>query len=145
MAAILSRGRWAKGGSNQPQLPHVHQLLQGSRWPFQIGSGKWKWIGNHYMCDWKLWQRSRLRCPISKIRMILMMDAKIWMVSLIIMFAVPPICAQDAIFKMSSMSPVWVVIMSTLLSMVAQSLPSWQPLVPQVMTKLASWWLLCFS
>ena len=50
-------------------------------------------------------QRSRLRHPISKIRMILLMDAKIWIISLIIMFAVHPICAQDAIFKMSSVSP----------------------------------------
>ena len=43
---------------------------------------------------------------ISKIRMILLMDAKIWMVSLIIMFAVRPICTRDAIFKISSVSPV---------------------------------------
>ena len=50
-------------------------------------------------------QRSRLRRPISKICMILLMDAKIWMVSLIIVFVVHPICTQDAIFKMSSMSP----------------------------------------
>ena len=34
------------------------------------------------------------------------MDSKIWMVSLIIMFAVRPIWAQDAIFKMSRVSPV---------------------------------------
>ena len=33
------------------------------------------------------------------------MDAKIWMTSLIIMFAVRPICVQDSIFKMSSESP----------------------------------------
>ena len=33
------------------------------------------------------------------------MDVKIWMVSLIIMFAVHPICTQDAIFKKSSVSP----------------------------------------
>ena len=45
------------------------------------------------------YQRSRLRCPISKISMILPMEAKIWMASLIIMFAVRPICTQDAIFK----------------------------------------------
>ena len=50
-------------------------------------------------------QHSRLRRPISKIRMILLMDTKIWIVSLIIMFAVRPICTQDAIFKMSSVSP----------------------------------------
>ena len=50
-------------------------------------------------------QRSRLRRPISKIRMILLMDAKIWMTSLIIMFAMHPICVQDSIFKMSSESP----------------------------------------
>ena len=50
-------------------------------------------------------QRSRLRRPISKIRLILPMDAKIWMVPLIIMFTVRPICAQDTIFKMSSVSP----------------------------------------
>ena len=43
---------------------------------------------------------------ISKIRMILLMDSKIWMVSLIIMFAVRPICTRDAIFKISSVSPV---------------------------------------
>ena len=35
------------------------------------------------------------------------MDAKIWMISLIIMFAVRPICVQDSIFKMSGASPVW--------------------------------------
>ena len=40
------------------------------------------------------------------------MDTKIWMVSLIIMFAVRPICAQDAIFKMSSVSPGWLIIYS---------------------------------
>ena len=34
------------------------------------------------------------------------MDAKTWMTSLIIMFAVRPICVQDSIFKMSSESPV---------------------------------------
>ena len=44
-------------------------------------------------------QRSRLRRPISKIRMILLMDAKTWMTSLIIMFAVRHICVQDSIFK----------------------------------------------
>ena len=38
-------------------------------------------------------------------RMILLMDAKIWMLSLIIMFAVHLICAKDTIFKMSSVSP----------------------------------------
>ena len=32
-------------------------------------------------------------------------DAKIWIVSLMIMFAVRPVWAQDAIFKMSSVSP----------------------------------------
>ena len=53
-----------------------------------------------------LHQRSRLRRPISKIRMILLMDAKTRMTSLIIMFAVRPICVQDSIFKMSSESPV---------------------------------------
>ena len=51
-------------------------------------------------------QRSRLRRPISKIRMVLLMDAKIWMTSLIIMFAVRPTCVQDSLFKMSSESPV---------------------------------------
>ena len=51
-------------------------------------------------------QRSRFRRPISKIRMILLMDAKTWMTSLIIMFAVRPICHQDSTFKMSSESPV---------------------------------------
>ena len=50
----------------------------------------------------------RLHCPISKICTILLMNPKTWMVSLIIMFAVSPICAQDAIFKMSSVSPVHV-------------------------------------
>ena len=50
-------------------------------------------------------QHSRLRRPISKIRMILLMDTNIWIISLKIMFAVRPICAQDAIFKMSSVSP----------------------------------------
>ena len=38
-------------------------------------------------------QHSRLRRPISKIRMILLMEAKIWMTSLIIMFAQHPIYA----------------------------------------------------
>ena len=38
-------------------------------------------------------------CDYAVIR-ILLMDAKIWMVSLMIMFAVRPICTQDAIFKM---------------------------------------------
>ena len=52
-------------------------------------------------------QRSRLRRPISKIRMVLLMDAKIWMTSLIIMFAVRPTCVQDSLFKMSSESPVY--------------------------------------
>ena len=52
-----------------------------------------------------IYQRSRLRRPISKIRMILLMDAKISIVTKIIMFAVRPICTQDAIFKMSSVSP----------------------------------------
>ena len=56
--------------------------------------------------EWKLHQRSRLRRPISKIRMILLMDAKTWMTSLIIMFAVRPICVQDSICKISSESPV---------------------------------------
>ena len=51
-------------------------------------------------------QRSRLRRPISKISMILLIDAKTWMTSLIIMFAVRSICVQDSIFKMSSESPV---------------------------------------
>ena len=41
----------------------------------------------------------------SKISMILLMDAKTWMTSLIIMFAVRAICVQDSIFKMSSESP----------------------------------------
>ena len=50
-------------------------------------------------------QRSRLHRPISKIRMIWQMDAKTWMTSLIIMFAVRPICVQDSIFKTSSESP----------------------------------------
>ena len=50
-------------------------------------------------------QRSRLRRPISKICMILLMDTKIWMTSLIIMFVVRPICVQHSIFKMSSESP----------------------------------------
>ena len=50
-------------------------------------------------------QRSGLRRPISKIRMILLMDAKIWMISLIIIFAVHPTCVQDSIFKMSCESP----------------------------------------
>ena len=50
-------------------------------------------------------QRSRLCRPISKIRLILLMDAKTWMTSLIIMFALCPICVQDYIFKMSSESP----------------------------------------
>ena len=50
-------------------------------------------------------QRWRLRRPISEIRMILLMGAKTWMTSLIIMFAVRPICVQDSIFKMSSESP----------------------------------------
>ena len=39
------------------------------------------------------------------IYMFLLMDAKILMISLIIMFAVHSICIQDSIFKMSSMSP----------------------------------------
>ena len=52
-----------------------------------------------------IYQRSRLRRPISKIRMVLLMDAKIWMTSLIIMFAVRPTCVQDSLFKMSSESP----------------------------------------
>ena len=52
-----------------------------------------------------IYQRSRLRRPISKIRMILLMDAKISIVTKIIMFAVRPMCTQDAIFKMSSVSP----------------------------------------
>ena len=56
------------------------------------------------------WQRSWLRRPISKICMILLMDAKIWMTSLIIMFAVRPICVQDSIFKMCSESPAWSVL-----------------------------------
>ena len=47
----------------------------------------------------------RLRRPISKICMVLLMDAKIWMTSLIIMFAVRPTCVQDSLFKMSSESP----------------------------------------
>ena len=37
--------------------------------------------------------------------MVLLMDAKIWMTSLIIMFAVRPTCVQDSLFKMSSESP----------------------------------------
>ena len=53
-------------------------------------------------------QRSRLRRPISKIRMVLLMDAKIWMTSLISMFAVRPTCVQDSLFKMSSESPAFV-------------------------------------
>ena len=58
------------------------------------------------VCSTRIYiQRSRLRRPISKIRMILLMDAKTWMTSLIIMFAVRPICLQDSIFKMSSESP----------------------------------------
>ena len=36
---------------------------------------------------------------------VLPMDTKIWMISLILMFAVRPICVQDSIFKMSSTSP----------------------------------------
>ena len=55
-----------------------------------------------------LYQRSLLRRPISKIRMILLMDTKIWMTYLIIMFAVCPICVQDSIFIMSSESPEYV-------------------------------------
>ena len=49
-------------------------------------------------------QRSRLCRPNSKIRMILLMEAKIWLTCLIIMFTVHPICVQDSIFKMSSPS-----------------------------------------
>ena len=56
---------------------------------------------------WQAYQRLRLRHPISKIRTNLLMDAKIWMTSLIIMFAVRPICVQDSIFKMSSESPAY--------------------------------------
>ena len=56
------------------------------------------------LCGESTGQRSRLRRPISKIRMILLMDAKTSMISLIIMFAVHPICVQDSIFKMSSES-----------------------------------------
>ena len=44
------------------------------------------------------------------------MDAKTWMLYLIIMFAVRPICVQDSTFKMSSASPVniknWITWMS---------------------------------
>ena len=62
-------------------------------------------------------QRSRLRRPISKIRIILLMDAKIWMASLIIMFAVRPICVQDSIFKMSSESPEhWCILINSFVS-----------------------------
>ena len=53
----------------------------------------------------KTLQRWRLRRPISNIRMVLLMDSKIWMTSLIIMFAVRPTCVQDSLFKMSSKSP----------------------------------------
>ena len=65
-----------------------------------VPSGLWGQHGAHLGH-----QRSRLSRPISKIRMILLMDAKIWMTSLIIMFAVRAICIQDSIFKMSSESP----------------------------------------
>ena len=58
-------------------------------------------------------QRSRLRRPISKIRMVLPRDAIIWMTSLMIMFAVRPTCVQDSLFKMSSESPVLVHYMET--------------------------------
>ena len=50
-------------------------------------------------------QQWRQCCPISKICMFLLMDAKISMISLIIVFAMHPICFQDFIFKMSSTSP----------------------------------------
>ena len=33
------------------------------------------------------------------------MNAKIWKISSMIMFAVCPICVQDSIYKLSSMSP----------------------------------------
>ena len=66
-------------------------------------------LGQHWFRSWPntSWhqQRSRLRRLISKIRTILLMDAKIWMTSLIIIFAVRPICNQDSIFIMSSESP----------------------------------------
>ena len=62
-------------------------------------------VSNICLLVWNTSQHSRLHCPISKIRMILLMGTKIWMTSLIIMFAVRPICIQDSIFKMSSESP----------------------------------------
>ena len=43
--------------------------------------------------------------PSAKYAWFLLMDAKTRMASLIIMFAVRPICVQDSIFKMSSESP----------------------------------------
>ena len=68
-------------------------------WSFGSGDTQVEW-----QYRW-LSQRSRLRRPISKICRILLMDAKMWMVPLIIIFAVCSICTQDAIFKMSSVSP----------------------------------------
>ena len=88
---------WANGKSEQCQAPCDIKV-------WGIGCGL------RYQSEWEirchLCQRSWLRSPISKIRMILLMDAKAWMPSLIIMFAVRPICVQDSIFKMSSESPV---------------------------------------
>ena len=43
--------------------------------------------------------------PLAKYACFWQMDAKIWMISLIIMLAVRPICVQDSFFKMSSSSP----------------------------------------
>ena len=60
-------------------------------------------IIHKYWLD-RMSQCSRWHHPISKICRFLLMDEKIWMISLIIMFALGPICVQDSVFKMYSLS-----------------------------------------
>ena len=60
--------------------------------------------GNYNVHIYKLSSVLAITPSISKTHMFLLMDAKIQMISLIIMFAVHPICIQDSIFKISSTS-----------------------------------------
>ena len=80
-------------------------------WPMPISLYSWArcqtmrdvTYATSFLMGWN--QCSRWRRPVNKMRMFLQMDAKIWTISVVIMFAVRPICIQDSIFKKSNASP----------------------------------------
>ena len=63
------------------------------------------WMGTMKSLGRKLISARDNAVPSAKYACFLQMDAKICMISLIIMFAAHSICVQDSIFKMSGTSP----------------------------------------